>query len=196
MADTPSIVIVTRFNYRGNAEEYSNKYHFSGDTPGTDAAWKTLADAIIASQKTCVPNGHDFVRAYGYAAGNEHSVATVDYVALGGTLATGTLAAPSSGVRHPGDVAMVLRGLRQGKNAKGRNTYCFKYLHGAYSDGTDNVVTTQKTALLAHGNKMIDGTLPGSAKWCAPQAQPILNVSIMPFVTTRTLKRRGKRPSS
>lgn len=196
MADTPSITIIKRFPYRGLQEEYSNTYHFTGDTPSNEAGWKTLADAVIASEKTMFKSDHQFVRAYGYQAGNEHSVATIDYVALGGTLVTGSLTPGSGESPIFGDAAIVLRGLRAGKNSKGRNTYCFKYFHGVFNTGNDNVNTTQKAAVLAHGQKMIAGTLPGGARWCAPQAQEILNVSVMPYITTRTLKRRGKRPSS
>lgn len=195
MPDTPSITIVKRFTYRGVLEEYSNSYHFTGSTPGTLAGWKTLADALIAEERKVVDVDTKFVRAYGYEAGNEHSVATIDYVALGAIVAGSFTGSGSTFVRQPGDVAVWIRCLRDGRSEKGKNVYARKFFHGVYANG-DNVDPALKTALTTLGTKLISGDLPGSFKWSAPQGQALTNPVPSQYTTTRTLKRRGKRPSS
>lgn len=195
MPDTDSITIIKRFTYRGSQEEWSNTYHLEGTTPTNAAGWKTLADAIITSEKSCVRSAVSFVRAYGYQAGNEHSVATVDYVALGGALVTGTLT-QGSGAPMAGDQAAMLRCTTTKRSSKGKPVYVRKYFHGGWVDAsnTDNITPQMKAALEAHGAVMIGGTLPGSMKWCAPQGEDASIPAASPYVTTRTLKRRGKRP--
>lgn len=191
MPDTPSITIVKKFTYRGLAEEWSNKYHFSGPVPADTAAWKTLADAIIAAERPCVSSVTTFVRAYGYAAGNDFSVAQIDYtlapaVVLAGSYSTG------GQVPSPGDVAAWVRWYT-GASANGKKIYCRKYFHDVYTSAADQLATAQKTAMVTYAGKMIDGTLPNGVKYCGPQGAVLSNPAVGSFVTTRTLKRRGKR---
>lgn len=194
MPDTPSITLVKRFLYRGNQEEWSNTYHFAGTAPSNAAAWKTMADALIAQEKTFLLNTHSYVRAYGYDAGNEHSVAQIDYVALGGTLVVGANAPTANGVT-PGDAAFMLRA-KVGTSSRGKSVYIRKYYHGINvpAGGGDSVGPTQQGQLQTFGNLICTtgGPLPGG--WCAPQGALGSNPLAMPFITTRTLKRRGKRP--
>lgn len=194
MPDTPSITLIKRFTYRGQAEEWSNTYHFNGTTPANAAAWKTLADALKTQEATCLPPGHVYVRAYGYDAGNEHSVAQIDYVALGGALVEGSLITAGL-TKLPGDAAVQLRAF-VGQSSTGKKVYIRKYFHGAVVDPSapDTVQANQKAALLAFGGKLLDGTLPGSFKWAGPQGADASLPQVPPWVTTRTLKRRGKRP--
>jgi len=195
MPDTPSITIVKSFTYRGQPEEFSNTYHFTGTTPANTAAWKALADAIIAAEKLAVQPSVSFVRAYGYEAGTEHSVAQIDYAVAPNTIVVGTQPFPS-GVAVPGDIALTIRWETGRLNSRGKKIYCRKYMHGALSDGApvDKVYTGQATAYLTFANKLIDGTLPGSFKYCAPQGALCTTPSVGEYLTTRTLKRRGKRP--
>jgi hypothetical protein len=58
----------------------------------------------------------------------------------------------------------------------------------------DKVDTTWITAANTFGAKMIDGTLPGGAKYCGPQGAVLSAPEASQWLTTRTLKRRGKRP--
>src|SRR5215212_2507235 len=161
MPDTPSIVIVKDFMYRGAFEQYSNKYHFTGTVPTTDAEWKTLADAIIAAERPTTSNNR-FIKAYGYVAGNDNSVAQIDYRIAPNTVLTGTLAL-GSGVPTPGDVAGTIRWYTGASNSRGKKIYCRKYMHGVLSDGSssDVMYSTQRTALATFAAKLIDGTLPG-----------------------------------
>lgn len=196
MPDTPSITIVKRFSYRGDAnEEFSNKYHFEGETPSSDAEWKTLADAIIASERTIMTGSVSFVRAYGYVAGNDFAAAVIDYTAAPLTPATGTLD-HNSGVRAPGDAAFWIRWRTPERNSRGKWIYLRKYFHDVLLQGGGDVVTPgQRTAAAAHGAKMADGSLPGGVRICGPQGADAGPVTVSQYATTRTLKRRGKRPS-
>jgi hypothetical protein len=195
MPDTPSITIVKDFDYRGAKEEFSNTYHFSGTTPVDAAAWKALADAIITAEKPCVDVLTRFVKAYGYVAGNENSVAQIDY-AVTGPIVTGTGSFTSTGARCPGDVAATTRWYTGASSSRGKKIYCRKYWHNVHCQDAngDLLVAAQKTALDTFAAKLIDGTLPGSFKYCGPQGAVLSAPQTSQYLTTRTLKRRGKRP--
>lgn len=198
MPDTPSITLVKRFYYRGAYEEWTNRYHFSGSTPGDAAAWKVLADAVFASEKTCLPAVVELVRAYGYEAGSNGADAVIEYDIAPLAVVPGTLSMTGA-TYTPGDVAFWIRWPTPDR-ARGKVVYLRKYLHGALRSLTgpgttlnDAILPAQATAALAHGAKMIDGSLPGAAKVCGPQGAVAGAPSVSPYLTTRTLKRRGKR---
>lgn len=197
MPDTPSITIIKRFKYRGKDEEWSNSYHFSGSTPSSDAGWKTLFDAVIAEEKKCYTSMCKVVRAYGYEAGNEHSVAQVDYAAAPLTPIEGTFTLVGSGSYiQAGDAAAWIRARTPNKNSRGKWIYIRKYMHNVYANQDGLLAPDQKTAMEAFGAKLVSGTLPGNFKWVAPQGAEGGPIAVSAYVTTRTLKRRGKRPSS
>jgi hypothetical protein len=195
LPDTPSITIVKRFTYRATPEEFSNTYHFSGTTPVDRAAWKTLADAIIAAEKLTVASVVSFVGAYGYEAGNDSSVAQIDYdVAPDAPAVTGTFSTTEP--KLPGDTAATTRWWT-GASSRGKKIYCRKYWHAVYANpgaSGDQLLTAQKTAFDTFAAKLIDGTLPGGFKYCGPQGAVLQAPVTNTFITTRTLKRRGKRP--
>lgn len=195
MPDTPSIVLVKRFTYRGQNEEFSNKYHFSGTTPVDTAAWKALADAMITAEKPTVDSRVSWVRAYGYVAGNDNSVAQIDYTLPPNTVVSGT-AALTAGYETPGDVAATVRWYTGALNSRGKKIYCRKYLHGVMRHATvpDQLNAVNSVALATWAAKLIDGTLPGTFRYCGPQGAVLSAPAVDPWLTTRTLKRRGKRP--
>lgn len=198
MPDTPSITLIKRFTYRDTLEEFSNKYHFSGTVPSDAAGWKALADAMILAEKPTVQASVRFIRAYGHVAGNEVSVWQHNYAGPPDTSVPGTMAL---GAQRdvPGDAAAVVRWYTGELTEKGKKIYCRKYLHGAVADASDvdEIGATQKAALATWAAKLIDGTLPGSVRYCGPQGATLSAPAVMPYLTTRTLKRRGKRtPSS
>lgn len=196
MPDQPSITIVKRFTYRGDTtEEFSNTYHFSGTTPANLAAWKTLADAIIAAEAPTVSAGVAFVQAYGYEAGNDNSVAQIDYRVAPLSPTVGSFTGGTNPAA-PGDVAATTRWATPNFTSRGKRIYCRKYWHAVFMQAaaTDTLATTQRTALQTFGAKLIDGTLPGSFKYCGPQGAVLSAPETSAWLTTRTLKRRGKRP--
>jgi len=176
-------------------EEFSNTYHFSGTTPANTAAWKTLSDAIMAAQILTVQNNVSFVRAYGYEAGNDDSVAQIDYTISPNVPYVGSLGASGSEQLMPGDVAGTTRWYT-GASSHGKKIYCRKYWHGVRCliADPDKIGTIQKAAMQVFAAKLIDGTLPGSFKYCGPQGAVLQAPETNQWLTTRTLKRRGKRP--
>lgn len=196
MPDTPSITLVKRMNYRGAPEEWSNTYHFTGTTPTNDAGWQALGDAIYELERTVLRSDVVLVQIYGYEAGNEVSVAQIDRRTGTNALPAGT-ANVSGGFRLAGDQAIRLRARRDGNSSKGKKVYGQKYYHGSWANSSttaDEVPSSIITAMQNLGNHLLDGSLPGGCKWCAPQGQTYALPTPGPYVTTRTLKRRGKRP--
>lgn len=192
MPDTPSITINKRMTYRLVPEVTSNTYHFSGTTPTSDADWSALALAIWNAEKPCYPAGVEYVGYLGYEAGNEFAVSIKDYVADGVAPIPGT--APHNANIAPGDTAATIRWTTPDRTSRGTRIYLRKYFHEP-NFSNDSLDATYKTALATYGAKMIDGSLPGGFKVCGPQGAVASNPFVAPFVTTRTLKRRGKRPS-
>lgn len=200
------VTVVSRFTYRGVTEEYSNQYWFNGAAPGTTAAWKALADAIIAQQKTVVPNTVVLIRAYGYDAPPTPAddpttfppnVWSYDYVGAGQSVA-GTLS-NAAGVSAPGDAAVWLRWKTTRRtNPGGKPIYLRKYYHGIpmAPTGGDGVQASHKTALETMGAAFVTGLVAGAYKLVDKHhaddvvTQPVGST----YITTRTLRRRGKRP--
>jgi hypothetical protein len=189
------VTLVKDFTYRGKLEEWSNSYSLTGTTPTTDAGWKSLFDAIIASEKTCYQSSVRVIRAMAYKATEDHVTYSFDYLGSGATVA-GTYVCPANGFYWAGDQAGWLRA-RVGSSSNGKPRYVRKYFHGGASASMtpDPVAGTLISAYVAHGGVMIGGTLPGSMKWCGPNGTVAATPSASPYVTTRTLKRRGRRPT-
>lgn len=195
MPDTPSITLVKSMDYRGHDEEWSNTYHFEGDTPANEGEWRTLGLAIYSTEKVILRSDVKLVQLYGYEAGNETSVAQIDLRVGADANIPGTL--NTSGV-YPtsGDQAVTMRA-RIGVSSTGKKVYIRKYYHGSAKNSTgtgDPVAPSAVTAMNAHLTALLAGGLPGGAVWCGPQGQEAIDPLVHPWVTTRTLKRRGKRP--
>src|SRR5215213_5046273 len=200
------LTLVKRFPYRGDTnEEYSNTYWFDGSTPAAPADWKALADAVYASEKTVLPVTTTLVKAYGYDSPNDTNGETAawqyDYLGEGETVA-GTFV-PSATPVGPGDSAAWVRWRTNRRTSPGgKIIYLRKYWHPAFLSGAgggDTLVSGWRTAALAHGTKMIDGTLPATRQICGMHNSEdgndltIAGIAVATYATTRTLKRRGKR---
>lgn len=197
MPDQWSITLIKRFPYRGDAnEEFSNKYHLDGTMPATDEEWETLAEAIWATESEIFRGDVHLVTAYGYEAGNEHSIAQIDFTAGGGAGPGGGLNVDSSSVPMAGDQCGYLRAFAGRLN--GRKTYCKKFFHGGFIDASelDQVTGPMQTAMDAHGAALLAGGLPGDAFWVQEQGRPLSLPLADNWVHVRQLKRRGKRPTS
>lgn len=203
MAAVVGITLIKKLAYRGDAsEEVSNQYWFTGAVPASDAAWKALTDALIVEERKVYVSDVAVIRAYGYNDDAETAVAvwSWDYEAAAATV-SGQLTI-TGGQVCPGDSAMWVRWKTSKLNTKGRNVYLRKYFHpavnaGASTAGRDQVLPAAKTALAAFGTKLSDGSFLDARTIRGRTFTPtILSVTASPYVTTRTLKRRGKRPGS
>lgn len=195
MPDQPSIVIVKAFMYRGQVEEFSNKYHFDGGDPANDAAWAALWDSFITKEKPSQGQNVYHVAALGYNAGNEHAVWT-NRVAYGISTLHGTFAPATGEDAVPGDVAAWIRWKTSARTSLGKPIYLRKYMHGVSVDATDadKLSPTQRALMVTFAGGLTDGTLPSGRKICGPQGAAAGEVGVSLYLTTRTLKRRGKRP--
>lgn len=195
MPDMPSITIIKRAKYKGVDEEFGNTFHFSGTQPADLAAWKTLADALIAAERPIYPADVEFVQAYGYNAGSELSVAQIDYRVSPNVLLNAT-GAFTGGGRQSLEVASTVRWPTPNFTSRGKRIYLRKYLHAMWAKSYpdyDQLLATQSTAIATWAAKLIDGTLPGTFKYCGPQGAVASAPQVNGFLTTRELKRRGKR---
>jgi hypothetical protein len=201
MADTDSITIVKSFDYRGAPEEWSNTYHMTGTTPATDAAWKALADAIIADEKAIYQSTCKVVRAIGHVAGSTVAVWSYDYTAHSDEV-PGTFAG-SGAAYDAGDAAVWLRWSTDQLTSKGKPIYLRSYYHNAAAAGTtptyrDTCHADQQAALQALGDAWIAGYSDGTNDHFRAGPHGAVGLVALPstYLTTRTLERRGKRPTS
>ena len=202
MAPTDSITIIKSFSYRGAAEEFSNTYHMDGATPVSAASWKTLADNIIAAEKLILPSTCSIIRATGHKAGTTVAQFLYDYAAHSASVA-GTFSPAGGTVPAPGDAAGWVRWSTAAVTSRGKPIYLRSYFHNVYignADATkDNIGSTMKTAFETYATAWITGFVDGSSVThhrAGPNGATVLSPVLgSSFVTTRTLERRGKRPS-
>jgi hypothetical protein len=192
------LVVTKRFTYRTAPEEFSNVYHFNGTDPADQAAWDAWANKIRDIEKPIYPAGVTFVEWYGYNSGSwEIKPTSFDFrgVYAGGTV--GTLV--TTGYQAaPGDSAATIRFGTGQYTSRGKPIYLRKFIHPAFMDtGTSDLLATpQKTALDTYGTALINGTgLIGTARMSRPNGDLAIDRTTATYITTRTLKRRGKRPT-
>lgn len=198
-APTTVLTIVKDMTYRDVAgEEWSNTYAFSGSTPADSTAWKALFDAVVAQEKTCYHSGSRVIKGYGYNKipdTGDAAVWTVDLrpssTTVAGTLSTAT------GAMIAGDQAAWVRWSLNRFNSKGKRVYLRKYFHsGLVNTGgtSDTCLAGYKTALAAYGTFLMGGTLSGSRTIVDKLGNVPIATVASTYITTRTLKRRSKRP--
>ena len=198
-APTTGLTIVKRFSYRGDAsEEWSNKYLLTGSTPADSAAWRALFDALVLEEKKLYRVQTSVVAGYGYnsAAEDAHAVWNVDLDIAPNTPVPGTMAV--AGDRFSGDQACWVRWGLDRMNSKGKRVYLRKYFHDGTRDSVniDNPAPGYVTALAAFGTKLRDGSFVGGRVITDHLGTAVVGSGVSSYMTTRTLKRRGKRPPS
>lgn len=199
MPTATGLILVKKFNYRGDAEEeWSNRYWFTGLIPASDAEWEVLADTIKITELACYSPGSAVVRAYGYNNSDPHSptVWVKDYEATGAP-AAGTLTGSAGALLMSGDQAGMTSWRTNRRNARGKWIYLRKFFHDGFISpaDTDTLDGGTLAAYGAHTLKLMNGTLPnGRIVRSAKQDETITHGEASPWTTTRTLKRRGKRP--
>jgi hypothetical protein len=199
MGAAVGLTIVKKFTYRGDpTEEWSNQYWLTGTAPVDATAWNTLLDAVILTEKACYSSATSVVRCYGYDSDDEYATAVhvrdMTAAPVAGTLVT------TGGVRAPGDSAVWIRWTTSRFGTTGKRIYLRKYFHDAYftSGGTgDAILAAQASNLMSHGATLQAGTTLGSRTITARgHTDTIVTRKASDWVTTRTLKRRGRRPGA
>lgn len=200
MAAQTGLTIVKKFPYRGDPnEEFSNTYHFTGSVPADSTAWAALAAALAAEEKAVYSADVSIIRYYGYATDNPADAAVWSSDISGAPIA-GTLT-PTGGAQMAGDCAVWVRWKTSRLNSKGKAIYLRKYFHDVFAtisgSNADTVLAAQKTQLDELGTDLMDGTfLDGRTITARGHTDTITARASSTYVTTRTLKRRGKRPGS
>lgn len=194
-----AVTLIKRMSYRGDPnEEWSNKYFLTGGVPASDADWLALVNALKAEERKCFNSLSVIIRAYGYSSDalDADSVYQRDMVAATETVA-GTLA-NTLGVATQAESAVWVR-WKTSRMARGKAIYLRKYFHTAYASSTiaDQPSAATVTALTAFGAKMRDGTfLDGRTVRARGQTgETFLGHNVSTWMTTRELKRRGRRPT-
>lgn len=194
-----SVTLVKKMTYRGDPnEEWSNKYFLTGGVPASDADWLALVNALKTAEKAVYSSDSTIVRAYGYDSDalNADAVYVRDMVAASETVA-GT-ASGTGGVIPQRESAAWVR-WKTSRRARGKAIYLRKYFHCVFasSTATDQPSANAITILTAFGAKMRDGTfLDGRTVRARGQTgETFLGHSCSAYMTTRELKRRGRRPT-
>lgn len=190
------ITLVKEFNYRGAAEEWSNTYGFTGPALADYSAMVTFVNQIAFFEKTLYVSTCKVVRALIYQPGSIVADRTLDFAAEVGGQTPGTLILTAGTPEWAGDQAGWIRG-KIGVNSKGRPVYVRKYYHAGTSpvEDTDQVSGNWGAAANAYLNTITGGGLQDGRRWCGPNGQNVSLTARSTHVTTRTLKRRGRRPT-
>ena len=190
----PGIITIKTFSYRDAGEEWSNRYHFLGDPPAGPTEWRSLADDFIALEKTVLVTTTHIVRVLCYEDTDSDSVYSYDLAAFAGIVA-GTFAIPGGDELMPGDVAYTCRWETARRTTTGKPIYLRKFWHGAlqHVSDPDKVYGDLEAAVSSFGDDSMapSGDWPGIA---GPDGVGPDSSRAMDFLTTRTLKRRGRRP--
>lgn len=197
MADVVGMTIIKFFPYRTNPqEEWSNQYHLTGALPADDTAWLALFNALATQEKTLYPSSCKIVAAYGYTSDdpNQHAqwVHDLSLSPISGTYSS------TGAVEAPGDDAGLVSWKTSRTNSRGKPIYLRKYFHGVANVlGSPDLVESAQLALYnAFATKLHDGSfIDGRTIRSRGHDETILSAAASPYITTRTLKRRGKRPS-
>lgn len=200
MANQGTGVTLTKmFSYRGDAtEEWSNTYWFGNAAPTSDAEWLAMWQGLWSEEAQVIPSNSKLVQVYGYNDRTYKSHAVYDHPVSPGE--AGVLIPPVAGVDFAGDQAACVQWKTNRKNSRGKWIYLRKYLHDGFVEAAspDFLEPSYHTKLLTYADAIRTywgGIQPGPSKDDpTPPLIPFPTSVVNPWVTTRSLKRRGKRP--
>jgi hypothetical protein len=187
------VVITKSFLYRGATEEWSNVYCFQGDDFTVELDAINWVEDLADIEALVVHEMNTYKSWLLYNDGEETATYSGDFEP-GFIGAVGA----SVGAEQGGDTAYWVRWLLPDRNANGKKVYLRKYFHPGIADAADPdlVPAAMKTKLLAFGNELRQGAALGDYLLCSPSDGDLAGQEkAADFITTRTLKRRGRRPT-
>jgi len=192
---SPGIVTVKRFTFRDRDEEWSNRYHFGGAAPSDAAAWRTFADGLISAERLILRGDTKIVRALCYEDTDNDSVYTYNLALFGGEVTGADPMTPPDDYM-PGDVASWIRWDTGRRTSTGKPIYLRKYFHnaGKKSGTTDQIDDGTKAAMETFAADCVSGLTGGFVIADSPSGDAVSDPVVSLYLTTRTLKRRGRRP--
>lgn len=123
MAPTPSIRVVKTLDFRGTTREFSNRYHFTGGSPASLAAWAILADTLTDLEQAAFPDYVTIVKTVYYNAGSEIPIGE-------DTWAKDGPGGFSNWQSTPGETAALVRYETAARSSNNHPIYLFNYYHG------------------------------------------------------------------
>lgn len=189
-----SVTLIQKFTYRDHPEEWSNRYHITGDAPADAAALQAIAEAIWDLLAPALTPAVTLVRAYGYGADGDTSSSSVDWTVSPLTPPAGSFSFGT--INAPGDAAATVRWPTGRLNSRGKQIYLRKYFHGIRQDPSDvdKLYGSELTAMQAFADGMVAELGSTGVFMAGPDGETPASGHADPYITTRTLKRRGKRP--
>lgn len=193
------VTLTKQCMYRGNVEYWSNTYwFFVAGPPAGDVEWPQIVEDLWESEKKVLPATTTLVQAYGYNDRTYKSHAVYDEARSPGT--PGTFPPPVPTVEFAGDQAAMVGWKTDHKNSRGKWVYLRKYLHNGFVQEAQPdflqasyIAALDQYAIEIQGFR--GGLVPGPSKDDpTPGVYTITDTVVHNYVTTRTLKRRGKRP--
>jgi hypothetical protein len=192
--------MIKQFTYRDKVdEEFSNQYWFKAPPPSNDASWDVVVTDVLNLEKAIFDSTVKFVAAYGYNSNDPNTYAAYhkDFT-VPGPPPVGTFVKAASAVRFAGDQAALVQWRIDHKNTRGKWIYLRKYLHSGWANDAahDQLDPTYVTALTTYATTLGGTTFHGGlrAQWDGYMPMNVTASIVSPWVTTRTLHRRGKRP--
>jgi hypothetical protein len=193
----PRIRLTWQFTFRGQPELFSNTYWFD-KTPGSRAAWRTLAISYLAAAAAGVfTDDVTLVAADCYIGSGspvvQHFDAITDpsYFPVDGVLA---FTASATEVRAPGDAAAWIRFLTDRRTSRGKPIYVRQYYHGMVINPPDTLLAAQKTALETFAGELVAGLTALPYYIADGFGHPVSDPAVPTYITHRDLERRGSSP--
>jgi len=190
MAATESIRVWKSFTYRGQTKLWSNRYHYNGSGPTTQAYFNSMADTIVNAEKAIYHSEVTITLVEQLPAGSDVPTYSKTYTTAG------TLSTTGASGYSPGDTAMVARYATTARTSKNHPIYLFNYYHGCWQDTTgypDALFAGQKTALETYATSWITGYSWGGGIGTIVRAGPngatAVSRIVLPEITHRDFPR-------
>lgn len=198
-SDTAFLTIEKSFTYRGKREHWSNSYHLDS-VPTDSVVWTGLNNAVWGYEALCFPADVQLEYSYGHIPGTPPVLVWENDPAPPGEGGpTGSFVPVATAHPTPGDAAIYMRYGTTQKSVRGKPIYLWNYYHAIYYDAAapDVMDANQKTAFNGLGTGWVNGmnsTVAGAPLFrrAGPRGAVAQNHKIGDFITTRTLKHRGK----
>lgn len=192
------VIIVKSAEWRNTQEEFSNGYYFNGTKPSNRSEAEAFFMALWNVEKEFSNQLITLAQGYYYedpTVDKPHVTIGRDYRGENIQYGSGGIASSSGGQQTSLEQCGLMKA-RCGYMKNGRVRYVNKYYHGvsAKQSDADAANWVASATLATKLAKFTDGTLPGGAKLCRPDGLVCETPQVSPWITTRTLKRRGKRP--
>lgn len=195
-SDTAILTIEKSTLYRATREHWNNAYHLSL-VPTDGAAWNALATAVVALEQPMLSASTQFEKIYGHTPGTPPVlVYEYDYPPTGEGGVAGTFVPSNLEYPCPGDVAFWVRYGTTQKTSLGKPIYLRNYYHDAHTGLTpDTLAVNQASRLTTLATAWVNGISAAGVTYvrAGPRGAIAQNHQNGQFLTTRTLKRRGKR---